>query len=91
MKQLDRLFYEFIWGKTEKIKRNVMINELDKGGVKMVDTAELFRAVKAAWVPRMLNANDNDTSGTAVQEIMKSHVPSRTLTDPSSWGSLTLQ
>jgi hypothetical protein len=38
-----------------------------------------------------LNANDNDTSGTAVQEIMKSHVPSRTLTDPSSWGSLTLQ
>jgi hypothetical protein len=38
-----------------------------------------------------LNANDNDSIGTAVQEIMKSHVPSRTLTDPSSWGSLTLQ
>lgn len=38
-----------------------------------------------------LNANDNDTAGTAVQEIMKSHVSSRTLTDPSSWGTLTLQ
>ena len=38
-----------------------------------------------------LNANDNDSIGTAVQEIMKSHVPNRTLTDPSSWGSLTLQ
>lgn len=38
-----------------------------------------------------LNVSDNDTMGTAVQEVMKSHVPSRTLTDPSSWGSLTLQ
>lgn len=38
-----------------------------------------------------LNANDNDTPGTAVQEIMKSHVASRTLTDPSGWGTLTLR
>jgi hypothetical protein len=38
-----------------------------------------------------LNANDNDSPGTAVQEIMKSHVISRTLTDPTSWGSLTLR
>jgi len=38
-----------------------------------------------------LNANDNDTPGTAVQEVMMSHVPARTLTDPTTWGSLTLQ
>jgi hypothetical protein len=37
-----------------------------------------------------LNANDNDTPGTAVQEVMKSHVPTRTLSDPTSWGTLTL-
>jgi hypothetical protein len=35
-----------------------------------------------------LNANDNDTPGTAVQEVMKSHIASRTLTDPSGWGTL---
>ncbi len=38
-----------------------------------------------------LNANDNDSPGTAVQEVMKSHVVTRTLTDPTSWGTLTLR
>ena len=38
-----------------------------------------------------LNANDNDTPGTAVQEVMMSHMPARTLTDPTTWGTLTLQ
>lgn len=38
-----------------------------------------------------LNANDNDTPDTAVQEVMKSHIPTRTLTDPSGWGTLTLR
>lgn len=37
-----------------------------------------------------LNANDNDTPGTAVQEVMLSNVRERTLTDPSSWGNLQL-
>jgi hypothetical protein len=38
-----------------------------------------------------LNATDNDSPGTAVQEVMKSNVLTRTLTDPTSWGSLTLR
>ncbi len=38
-----------------------------------------------------LNANDNDTPGTAVQEVMMSHVSTRTLTDPRGWGTLTLK
>lgn len=38
-----------------------------------------------------LNANDNDTPGTAVQEVMMSHMPNRTLTDPTTWGTLTLR
>ena len=38
-----------------------------------------------------LNANDNDTPGTAVQEVMMSHMPNRTLTNPTTWGTLTLK
>jgi hypothetical protein len=38
-----------------------------------------------------LNANDNDTVGTAVQEVMMSHVATRTLRDPTGWGTLTLK
>jgi hypothetical protein len=35
--------------------------------------------------------NDLDTPGTAVQELMLSHIASRRWLDPSSWGSLQLQ
>ena len=38
-----------------------------------------------------LNVNDNDTPGTAVQEVMKSHVASRKFNDPTSWGMVTLR
>lgn len=38
-----------------------------------------------------LNVNDNDTPGTAVQEVMKSNAASRTYEDPSSWGRLVLR
>jgi hypothetical protein len=38
-----------------------------------------------------LNVNDNDGPGTAVQEVMKSHVPNRTLTNPTTWGTLRLE
>jgi hypothetical protein len=38
-----------------------------------------------------LNANDNDTPGTSAQEVMKSHVPGRTLRNPTSWGTITLK
>jgi hypothetical protein len=38
-----------------------------------------------------LNANDNDTTGAAIQELMLSHIPERTLQDPTTWGSMTLQ
>ncbi|MFN2135515.1 MAG: sugar-binding protein [Candidatus Promineifilaceae bacterium] len=37
-----------------------------------------------------LNVNDNDTPGTAEQEMMKSHVPTRQYDDPASWGVLIL-
>ncbi len=38
-----------------------------------------------------LNVNDNDTPNTAVQEVLKSHIASRTYRDPTSWGTLVLR
>lgn len=37
-----------------------------------------------------LNVNDNDAPGTAVQEVMKSHVATRRFSDPTSWGTIVL-
>lgn len=38
-----------------------------------------------------LNVNDNDTPGTAVQEVMMSHIATRRFSDPSSWGMIILE
>jgi hypothetical protein len=38
-----------------------------------------------------LNVSDNDAPGTAVQEVMKSHISTRTLTNPAGWGTLVLK
>ncbi len=38
-----------------------------------------------------LNLNDNDTPGTARQEMMLSNVSTRSFGNPASWGTLTLQ
>lgn len=38
-----------------------------------------------------VNFNDNDTPGTAVQEMMKSSAPNRRFGDPTTWGVLQLE
>ena len=51
------MFYGFIWGKREKIKRCVLINKYDHGGMQMLDTESLFKSVQAAWAVRIINAS----------------------------------
>ena len=53
------MLYQFLWGKRDKIKRNVMINSYENGGVKMIDIESHFHALKAAWIPRIYNGKDN--------------------------------
>jgi hypothetical protein len=49
-----------------------------------------FTPAAGAQLRVALSLNDNDTPGTAVQEIMLSHVPSRQWRNPNSWGWLRL-
>ncbi len=37
-----------------------MINDVDKEGIGMIDIQSMFDAVKAAWVPRLVNAEKDD-------------------------------
>jgi hypothetical protein len=48
-------------------------------------------AAESLVIGAAFNVNDNDTPGTAVQEVMKSHIATRAFRDPTSWGSLTLR
>ena len=58
--ELNSLFYDFIWGKVDRVKRNVIISDYNQGGLKMIDVETLFHSVKASWVVRLINARDDD-------------------------------
>lgn len=75
---------------------NVVVAAQQVGEGYTLEIAIPWRDMDLSPVPGMviglaLNVNDNDTPGTAVQEMMKSHVATRTFSDPSTWGTLTLQ
>ena len=56
IKRLNKLFYGFIWGKRDRMKRNILRLPLDSGGANMVDVESFFASLKAAWVPKILNS-----------------------------------
>ena len=54
IKQLDALFFDFIWpsGK-HHVKKNVLIQEIERGGLKMPDVSAMIKSIKLSWLKRI--------------------------------------
>ena len=53
--------FKFIWdGKPDKIKRNLIIQDYSKGGLKMVDIYSYIYSLKTKWIQRII---DNKNTG----------------------------
>ena len=64
--ELNRLFFGFIWKKKfsnkrafEKVKRKIMTQEFEKGGLKMIDMHTLQNSLYLAWIPKLLTESNN--------------------------------
>ena len=56
LKEINTLLYDFLWnGKGVKIKRTEMINDYDKGRLKMIDIQSFNKSLKMKWVQGYLN------------------------------------
>ena len=50
------IFFKFLWdGKGDKIKRDIMINEYEDGGLKMINIRLFTQALKLSWVRSYLD------------------------------------
>ena len=59
IKEINALLYDFLWdNKGDKIKRTEMINDYNKGGLKMIDIASFNEALKMKWVKSYLDDQD---------------------------------
>ena len=57
LKNIEAILFKFLWGGRDKIQRLKAIQELDKGGLNMIDIKMLFMSLKASWITKLLNAN----------------------------------
>ncbi len=49
--------YEFIWNnKPDKVSRETLTAEIEKGGLKMINIEKMFKAQKIMWVKRLVSA-----------------------------------
>ena len=57
LEEIDRMCYEFLWdGKKIKIKKSVVVNSHQEGGLGMVDL-QTFNKTKLSWMKRLLQGN----------------------------------
>ena len=60
IKEINDMFYHFLWnGKGDKIKRKVIINEPEYGGLKMIDLCSFNKSLKTTWVKKYLDTTNH--------------------------------
>jgi len=48
--------FAFLWNnKKDKIKRESIYKDYDKGGIRMTDVDIMIKALRLVWIPRLLN------------------------------------
>jgi hypothetical protein len=57
---LKKIFYKFLWnGKKNKIKRSIIINEYEEGGLKLPNIQSFNKALKMSWLHKLLDPSTN--------------------------------
>ena len=71
IKMLKQKTFEFIWGnKRDKVKREVIIQQYDKGGLKMLDIEDYIKSIKISWIKRLkTETNTGDWKHIYMKEI----------------------
>ena len=59
VQEVKSIVVDFLWGgKTSKIAYNVLIQEIRRGGLKLVDFESKVKSLKASWVNRLLHEGE---------------------------------
>ena len=54
MKELNSIFYKFLWnGGPDKVKRTIITQKLENGGLGMIDLKSFEQSLKITWIKRL--------------------------------------
>ena len=57
IKELNNIFFEFLWDGPAKIKQNVVIKQYCEGGLKIVNLKAFINSMKLTWLRRVIISN----------------------------------
>ena len=67
-KEVEKICFNFIWNRHDKIKRNILYLNYDKGGLKMLNFKYMIYAQRVVWIKKLLGGN-NDTKWKPIFQI----------------------
>lgn len=56
IKEINSLFFEFLWEGPHKIKQSVVVKQYTEGGLKMVNLTAFIKSMKLTWLRRIIIA-----------------------------------
>ena len=59
IKEINKLIYNFIWHGNEKIKRTALINDIEDGGLKMLDIESMISAQRVMVLKKYFDDNES--------------------------------
>ena len=68
--KLNQLLFKFLWNGTDKVTRVSVINDYEKGGLKMIDLESMVKSLRLAWLKRLFN-DSNATWKTYLLHLLK--------------------
>lgn len=54
IKKVNRVIFNFIWNKYDRIKWNILIGKIEEGGIGVIDIEFKLKVLKVFWVNRLL-------------------------------------
>ena len=57
--RLNKIIFNFLWNKKDRIKRKTIIRKIENGGLGLVDIKLKIEALKASWAQRILTCNNS--------------------------------
>ena len=61
IKEINSVMYRFIWKGNDKIKRAALINDIEDGGLKMLDIQSMILAQRVMVLKRFTNKDNNSS------------------------------
>ena len=70
VKELDEIFFGFIWPrKKHHVKRDVLIQSIEEGGLKMPDIKLMVKSMKVTWIKRLIGDNNFSKVASSITKI----------------------